>query len=236
MSHFDFAVRPLPTLFSSSRIRSARVSGGKWWGMFASSLVLSLHLGCSGVEQVETGPQKAHIGVPLDFNGDGIADVADFNNDNIYDGVLLDINGDGIADGVGIDADKDGYYEGIDVDLDGIDDSASLGLGSASSGSSMPGMTGGTGTNTGGTVVPGAGTNPVPGSGGTETVTPVVEPEEEGPVIMGYVYDWSEVSANVDIAQLPLQNVDYIVHAFVTADSAGNVVELEAFPHQRNGG
>lgn len=92
--------------------------------------------------------------------------------------------------------------------------------GSSSVGGSTP-ATGGEGN---------LGTGGVPGSGGGGPLVPT------GPLSFGYIYNLEALGGTGVLTTLPYANVDVVVHAFVTADSAGNVVGVDYFDNYRAAG
>ena len=79
-----------------------------------------------------------------------------------------------------------------------------------------------------GTIDPGTGGSP--GSGGSGPVLP------SGPLSFGYIYNLQELGGTSVFSTMPYANVDVVVHAFVTADSAGNVVGVDHFDSYRAAG
>lgn len=101
--------------------------------------------------------------VPIDANGDGVADdlggtPLDTNNDGIWDGI--DINGDNVSDGTLLDTNNDGIFDAIDTDGDNTPDI--MGSGGASDV-----VTGSGGRAQGTGNAPGSGGGSVVGGGGT---------------------------------------------------------------------
>ncbi len=102
----------------------------------------------------------------------------------------------------------------------GADSNGGVGTGGSGAGATS----GGAPSDGGGGGDPGSGGSS--GSGGG--------PGLSGPLVFGYVYELGDAAAG--IPALPLENVDVVVHAFVTADGSGNVVGVDNFDAHRNAG
>lgn len=93
--------------------------------------------------------------------------------------------------------------------------------------------TGGSGLGTGSGGAPGSGGGGGdPGTGGSSGAGG--GPGLTGPIVVGYVYELGNAATGVPA--LPLQNVDVVVHAFVTADGSGSVVGVDNFDAHRSAG
>lgn len=114
----------------------------------------------------------------------------------------------------------------------GGDNAGGEGTGGAGADSNGGVGTGGSGLETGSGGAPPGGGGSDPGSGGSSGSGG--GPGMSGPLVVGYVYELGDAAAGVPA--LPLENVDIVVHAFVTADGSGNVVGVDNFDAHRNAG